>query len=63
VASTLYTLYHVGVGAAAGFWFAVNPLLAAVIAIVAVFGLGLLFNAIARVRRGLLSRARTEPAP
>lgn len=50
VASTIYTLYHVGVGAAAGFWFPVNPLIAALIAIAAVFALGFLFDALARFR-------------
>ena len=50
VASTIYTLYHVGVGAAAGFWFPVNPLVAALIAIATVFALGFVFDAIARRR-------------
>lgn len=51
VASTLYTLYHVGVGAAAGFWFPVNPIVAALIAVGAVFALGFAFDGIARLRR------------
>jgi membrane protein DedA with SNARE-associated domain len=55
VASTLYTLYHVAVGAAAGFWFAVNPLVAALVAIVTVFALGFLFDRIARLRRRRLA--------
>ena len=50
-ASTIYTLYHVVVGAAAGFWFTVNPLLAALIAITVIFALGFAFDAISRVRR------------
>jgi membrane-associated protein len=50
-ASTIYTLYHVLVGAAAGTWFAVNPVLAAVIAIVSVFVLGFAFDAISRLAR------------
>jgi membrane protein DedA with SNARE-associated domain len=55
VASTLYTLYHVAVGAAAGFWFAVNPLVAALVAIATVFALGFLFDQIARLRRRRLA--------
>ena len=51
VASTLYTLYHVGVGAAAGFWFPVNPIIAALIAIGVVFALGFAFDGFARLRR------------
>jgi membrane-associated protein len=51
VASTIYTLYHVAVGAAAGFWFAVNPLVAALIAIAVVFALGFCFDRISRLRR------------
>ena len=57
VASTIYTLYHVGVGAAAGFWFPVNPILAAVIAITVVFALGFAFDVVARLRRRRLRRA------
>ncbi|MDQ1547552.1 MAG: rane-associated protein [Actinomycetota bacterium] len=53
VASAIYTLYHVGIGAAAGFWFAVNPIVAALVAIVVVFALGFGFDAIARLRRRL----------
>jgi membrane-associated protein len=51
VASTIYTLYHVGVGAAAGFWFAINPIVAALgaIAVVVAFGFG--FEALGRLRR------------
>jgi membrane-associated protein len=48
--SAIYTLYHVAVGAAAGFWFAVNPVVAALIAIAVVFALGILFDRIARRR-------------
>jgi membrane-associated protein len=51
VASTIYTLYHVAVGAAAGFWFAVNPLVAALIAIAVVFALGFCLDGISRLRR------------
>jgi membrane protein DedA with SNARE-associated domain len=51
VASTIYTLYHVAVGAAAGFWFSVNPLVAALIAIAVVFALGFCLDRIARLRR------------
>jgi len=51
VASTIYTLYHVAIGAAAGFWFAVNPLVAALVAVAVVFALGFGFDAIARLRR------------
>lgn len=51
VASTIYTLYHVAVGAAAGFWFSVNPLVAALVAIAVVFALGFCFDGIARLRR------------
>jgi membrane-associated protein len=51
VASTIYTLYHVAIGAAAGFWFAVNPLIAALVAVAVVFVLGFGFDAIARLRR------------
>jgi membrane protein DedA with SNARE-associated domain len=51
VASTIYTLYHVAIGAAAGFWFAVNPLIAALVAVAVVFVLGFGFDGIARLRR------------
>jgi membrane-associated protein len=51
VASTIYTLYHVAVGAAAGFWFAGNPLVAALIAIAVVFALVFGFDTIARLHR------------
>jgi membrane-associated protein len=51
VASTLYTLYHVAVGAAAGFWFAVNPLLAALVAIATVFAVGFVIDRVSRRRR------------
>jgi membrane-associated protein len=51
VASVIYTLYHVLVGAAAGTWFSVNPVLAALVAIVSVFALGFVFDGIARVAR------------
>ena len=34
VASTIYTLYHVAIGAVAGFWFSINPIAAALIALV-----------------------------
>ena len=54
VASTIYTLYHVGIGAAAGFWFAVNPIVAALVAIVFVFALGFAFDGVARLRRRLV---------
>jgi membrane-associated protein len=50
IASTLYTFYHVAIGAAAGFWFAVNPLVAALIAIATVFALGFAFARIAKLR-------------
>jgi len=40
VASALYTLYHVVIGAAAGTWLPVSPLVAAVAAIVVVFAVG-----------------------
>jgi membrane protein DedA with SNARE-associated domain len=51
IASTLYTLYHVGVGAVAGFWFPVNPLLAAIGAIVVVFAIGFVLDAVGRRRQ------------
>jgi membrane-associated protein len=51
IASTICTLYHVGVGAVAGFWFPVNPLLAAVGAIVVVLAIGFVLDAIGRRRR------------
>jgi membrane-associated protein len=50
VASTIYTLYHVAVGAVAGFWFAVNPLLAALIAIAVVFAIAAIVDALSRRR-------------
>ncbi len=50
VASTIYTLYHVGIGAVAGFWFPVNPLVAAVCAIAVVFLIGFILDAVARRR-------------
>lgn len=53
VASTVYTMYHVAVGAAAGFWFAVNPLLAALVAIATVVVLGVFIDSVARIRRRL----------
>ena len=54
VASTIYTLYHVGVGAAAGFWFAVNPIAAAILAIAVVFALVSACDGVARLRRRLI---------
>lgn len=57
VASTVYTLYHVAVGAAAGFWFSVNPLLAALGAIVVVFVVGFTLDAIGRRRARSVSGA------
>jgi membrane-associated protein len=57
VASTIYTLYHVAVGALAGFWFAVNPLLAALAAIALVFAVALTLDAISR------RRSATAPPP
>jgi membrane protein DedA with SNARE-associated domain len=51
VASTIYTLYHVAVGAAAGFWFPINPILAALIAIAVVFTVGFVLDRIDRLRR------------
>jgi membrane-associated protein len=51
VASTIYTLYHVAVGAAAGLWFAVNPLVAALLAVLIVVAAGFGFDGIARMRR------------
>jgi membrane-associated protein len=50
LASTIYTLYHVGVGAVAGFWFPVNPLYAAIGAIVVVFAIGFVLDAVDRRR-------------
>jgi membrane-associated protein len=50
VASTIYTIYHVAVGAAAGFWFAVNPLFAALGAIAVVVAVAFALDAIARRR-------------
>ncbi|MEJ1231127.1 MAG: VTT domain-containing protein [Galbitalea sp.] len=61
VASTLYTLYHVAVGAAAGFWFPINPILAALIAVAVVFAIGFLLDGIARVRRGPLPAGPVDP--
>ena len=60
VASTIYTLYHVGIGAAAGFWFAVNPIVAALVAIAVVFALGFAFDGVARLRRRV-ARSRAMP--
>jgi membrane-associated protein len=51
VASVIYTMYHVAVGAAAGFWFPINPILAALIAIAVVFGIGFVLDRIDRMRR------------
>jgi membrane protein DedA with SNARE-associated domain len=60
LASAVYTLYHVGIGAAAGFWLAVNPVVAALIAIALVFVLGFAFDGIARVRRRLPRSAQPD---
>jgi membrane protein DedA with SNARE-associated domain len=51
IASTIYTLYHVGVGAIAGFWFPINPLFAAIGAIIVVFAIAFVVDAIDRRRR------------
>jgi membrane protein DedA with SNARE-associated domain len=58
VASTIYTLYHVAVGAAAGFWFPINPILAALIAIAVVFAIGFTLDRIDRI-----DRLRRVPVP
>lgn len=60
VASTIYTLYHVAVGAVAGFWFPVNPILASVIAIAVVFLIGFILDVVSRKRAA--SRIHTSHA-
>jgi membrane-associated protein len=57
IASTIYTLYHVTVGAVAGFWFPVNPILAALIAIAVVFLIGFILDAVSRRRASAETRA------
>jgi membrane-associated protein len=51
VASAIYTLYHVAVGAVAGFWLPVNPLFSALGAILVVFAVGFVLDAVGRRRR------------
>jgi membrane-associated protein len=55
VASVIYTLYHVAVGAAAGFWFPINPILAALIAIAVVFAIGFALDRVDRMRRAAVA--------
>jgi membrane-associated protein len=53
LASAIYTLYHVAIGAAAGTWLPVSPLDAAVAAIVAVFAVGFAIEGMSAVARKL----------
>jgi membrane-associated protein len=53
VASTIYTLYHVAVGAAAGTWLPISPLFAAIAAIATVFAVGFAIEGMSAVRRKL----------
>jgi membrane-associated protein len=60
VASAIYTLYHVTVGAVAGFWFPVNPLLAAVGAVLVVLAIGFVLDALGRRRHNPILSPRLK---
>ncbi|HEY4270070.1 MAG TPA: VTT domain-containing protein, partial [Galbitalea sp.] len=53
VASSIYTLYHVGIGAAAGTWLPISPLFAAIAAIATVFAVGAAIEGMSAARRKL----------
>jgi membrane-associated protein len=53
VASSVYTLYHVVIGVAAGTWLPISPLVAAIAAVATVFAVGFAIEGMSAARRKL----------